>query len=282
MPRFQLFRVRVLRPAQMVLPFDDAEPGALLLNVLANRPAVEVRRGHTWHVGNLEQIDGTGFYFALGRTTRSTVSHFDESTGNFVEEPFENAPYTHVVMDFRLQVCAIAAQARLSPTIPGIARQLARLFTDAIDGDRAISVQVDALKDPNEFLALLDRAHEVYRFSMDFVRPNPWDVERDFQAPLQRTLQEAAGTHGRATLEGGALNVEPLKRLARAAAASGDDAEAVMRMDAELKPIKRRLRENPVILTDEDAEDLERMKPSLLGRMREVYAGVRQYIGRGD
>lgn len=280
MPSFQLFRTKVLRTAQVTIDdaVDPVSPRRALEHVLESRPSADLRRGHTWHVGNITSVDDDAVYFRLGRTTRTTLELYDEDTSNFVDEEFTNAPYTHVVLDLNVQVAAIAAKNRLAPSVPGIARQFARLLnTDRWAKTRELEFRIDPIQDPESFLQQLRRAHQVLKFSVDFSRPNPWDVEQDFQKPMQRLLQEAAGRAGRTSISGEKLEVAPLERLARAAAASGDDASATLRPAKSSRPVIKSLRNNPVTLTAEDLATVKQMR-GVVGRIRELYHHVRDRI----
>src|SRR5688572_28760433 len=94
---FQLFRLKVHRFKSL---FQADEPPALLIRAaIESRTEKRTWRGYVWHIGNVAAIDDSGLYFAFGRTTRSNVSVFNPAEGAFVEQEFETAPYTHVIVD---------------------------------------------------------------------------------------------------------------------------------------------------------------------------------------
>lgn len=57
MLQFQLFKVRIQRPGQLRL-FDDPAraPRDIILEVVRSKPSAQLRRGYTWHIGNIEEL----------------------------------------------------------------------------------------------------------------------------------------------------------------------------------------------------------------------------------
>jgi hypothetical protein len=275
--RFQLFRAKAYPPAQASL-FELYDHGRALRRAIESRPSVQLRHGFDWHIGNVEPIDESSLYFALGRTTRSHVELFDTGSGNFVLQEFETSPYTHVVIDTNLQVCGIAAKARLAPTVSGIARQLQRLLNQSDEAKRtSVRFDIVAISDPEGFIEQLRSAFQISQFTIEFSRPNPWDVDEDFHKPMQKLLREADGRKGRTTLKGENLNSEPLETLTRSIAASGNDATAQVRRTARSRPQSRRLRGNPITISHEDCSSSEERR-SLLQQIREIYRRVRTRV----
>jgi hypothetical protein len=277
MLQFQLFRIRIQRPGQLNL-FDNPRrsPRDIILAVINSKPSAQLRRGHTWHIGNIEQIDADSIYFALGRTTTAKVEMYDEEAGNFVNQEFDTAPYTHAFLDLNLQVVAIAAKAQLAPTVPGIGRQLEKLLNSSpVLLEAEAQIGVTPLSDPEDFVTHLREAFSIQKFAVTFRRPNPWDVDRDFHEPFEKFLAEADGDKGKAVIEGESLNSEPLEKVATSAAALGDDAEAQIRTARGRRPIKKRLRGNPVNFSADSADDRE-AKIGIVERIKEIYSRVRQ------
>lgn len=81
MPAFQIFRCRVVYPRQGNLLESLPERNELIRKVIEERPAAELRKGHTWHIGNLEEVGPNGLYFAFGRTTVSSIEKYDADDG---------------------------------------------------------------------------------------------------------------------------------------------------------------------------------------------------------
>jgi hypothetical protein len=277
MLRFQLFRAKVYPPAQPSLfaPLDTAQA---LRSAIESKPSAELRRGFDWHIGNVEPIDDHSVYFALGRTTRSHVELFDEDSGNFVVQEFEASPYTHGVLDYENQVCAIAAKARLAPTVTGIARQFEKLLAQSETAQRtSVRFDIAVINDPEGFIEQLSSAFQISRFAVEFSRPNPWDVDADFQKPMEDLLRETRGQKGKTTLKGENLDAARLEELTRSAAASGNDAEADIRRTPRARRQRRRLRGNPVTVSQEDCSTAEERR-SLVRQVREIYERVRARV----
>lgn len=267
-------------PKQQSLFGEDLSPTQLLTKAIRSRPSAEIRSGHTWHIGNTYEIDENGIYFALGRTTRTTIEKYDEEARDFTEEAFETAPYTNVVADLRAEVVAIGAKSRLSPTIRGIGRQLEKLLNSApVVQGRNSDIKVLPLQDPSSFLELLHDAYVIESLSVTFGLPNPWDVNEDFQKPLQQTLRKANGSSGSAVLEGQQLDHSVIEEIARSTASTGDDAKARIRPTEGESPVTIQLKGNPVIVDGESSLDDGALR-DLLRRMRGVYLRLRR--GQGD
>jgi hypothetical protein len=133
---------------------------------------------------------------------------------------------------------------------------------------------VAALNDPQDFITRLQAAFSIQKFAVTFRRPNPWDVDRDFHGPFEKFLVETEGDKGKAIVEGESLKPEPLEQVASSAAALGDDAEAQIRTGPGRRPIKKRLRGNPVNFRADDADDRD-AKIGIVQRARELYLRVR-------
>jgi hypothetical protein len=274
MLHFQLFRIKVVAPGQKSLFDSEFSPQVALVETLRKKPAGELRIGYTWHVGNISDLDESGMYFALGRTTRSTVEMYDPTSGNFVEAEFETAPYTHVICDTSLEVCGIARKSRLAQTAAGIARQLQNLLNASTSESTRWRFEVSAISDPEEFIAQLRAAYVVTRFGLTFTLPNPFDVNKDFQEPMERLLRDADGQRGKTLLNGKDLDTDVLEELARSAAATGNDAEATIKRTANSKPARRRLAGDVASITEKDiGSDSDRK--GILDEIRGLYARIR-------
>jgi hypothetical protein len=273
MLQFHLFRIKVYPPIQPSIFSEEFVPQVVLLNALRSRPEAELRTGQKWHIGNIVDLDDFGVYFALGRTTKSTLELYDAGSRNFVEREFEAAPYTHVICDTALEVCAIARKARLAPSVQGIARQLQKLLISA-GGSAEYRFEVSVISDPNAFIQQIRDAYAIKRFAMTFTLPNPFDVEQDFQAPMERLLRESQGDIGKTSLAGADLNSDILEKLARSAAATGNQAEAVIQPILGGRTVKRRLSGDVATIVEEElANDDDRL--DILREIRSLYARIR-------
>lgn len=277
MLEFQLFRIMVHLPKQKSLfPVPETRE-EILRHMIHSKPSAEFKKAMTWHVGNISQLDQHGVYFRVGRTTTSKIEVYQN--GNFVDEEFETAPYTHVILDLFLQVCAIARKAKLSPTAFGIARQLVRLFNhSSLAQSLQARFEIGQINDPEDFISHIQRAYRISKFWVTFSKPNAWDVNQDFHKPWQRLLQETDGERGKTELQGLDMRSPVLVELARSAASAGDDASASIYMGEGQPRINKRLKGNPVTVRQEDV-DSEEQRSKLLQLIQHVYRTIR---GRGS
>jgi hypothetical protein len=212
-------------------------------------------------------------YFRVGRISRSTLEVYQD--GVFADQEFETAPYTHVFLDIPLEVCCIAKKSRLAPTAVGVSHQFARLLNRSeFTRQMQAEFEIDPINDPKDLIAYLGSASSVQKFWITFKRPNPFDANKDFQQPMQNLLNSTGGSKGKTELQGTEMVVESLEKMARAAAATGDDAAAVMTLERQARRVTKRLRGNPVVFSQADVvEDAD--KRSVLTRMRDLYQRIR-------
>src|SRR5579859_32062 len=189
---YSLFRANFIRGHQQHLFKLDLSPREIFLRALEERPSAQGRRGYTWHIGNITFVSDDSGYFAIGRTTKSTIEKFDEQSGDFLEEELETSPYTYCVFNAQLGIVGIAHKVSLAPTVGGIASSLQRLLERAeVIEEYYVSVEIDPIPDPEDFLRAIESAYRVFRFSATFHGPNPFDADELFQKPLSVYLAEA-------------------------------------------------------------------------------------------
>lgn len=273
MLEFQLFRIKVFPSKQLSLLESPKSHSEILHETIRSSPSVELRKGMNWHIGNIVSIDNNGLYFRVGRTTKSTLEVYKD--GNFTDTEFETSPYTHVLVDLDLEICAIAKKMRLSPKTTGIANQFIRLLNES-EMAKTLSSEftIQPLTDPEDFISHLKKAHTIAKFWITFTKPNAFDVEDDFIKPAQKLIQESNGKLGKTQIEGTKLNAEVLEELSRSAAATGDDAAAWLQPTPTENITKKQLKGNPVIITEDEIE-IQEKKEGLLGRIRRLYEKIR-------
>jgi hypothetical protein len=265
---YSLFRAKFIRSSQQLLFENELRPRDIFLRALFEKPSAEPREGHLWHIGNIRRFTDHSGYFAVGRTTKSTIEKFDESSRNFTEEELETSPYTHCLFDADLGILGIARKTSLSPTVKGIAARIQQLLsTSRIIIDTGTRVEIDPIPDPEGFLRALESAYRVSRFSATFHGPNPFDADEYFQKPLAVYLAAANGERGRAQVQGEDLNREVLQDVTRSTAATGNEASARITRGARQKPTTLHLRGDAVkrgydeneLTPEAILEDLERL-----------------------
>jgi hypothetical protein len=190
---FTLFRIKIIRPSQVDF-FEDVQQSHsdIIKAAINEKPFKEIRKGHVWHIGNIEEVGEEGLFFALGRVKKLITDKYDENSGDFVDVEDEQAPYTHVFIDLEYQICAIAHKAKVSQQVTGSAKNLAKLLA------------VTNVASQNYFMfdvpELISNAFVVKEFNISFSPPNPWDVEKDFHKPMENLLQQTGGAGGQQKL----------------------------------------------------------------------------------
>lgn len=244
---YSLFRVKFIKPSQKSLFNEEVTPKEVLISAVLQKPSAELRTGYHWHIGNIQLFDDTRGYFAIGRTTVSSIEKFDEASGNFIEEETEESPYTHCVFDSSIGFIGIAKKPNLSQTTKGIANRLEELLslTDGVT-ENNITVEVRPIPDPDGFLKAITEAYKVYSYTATFRGPNPFDADEHFQKPLAVYLSAANGDKGKATITGDDLNREVLTEVTRSTAATGNEASARVQKNKKQKPITVNLRGDPI------------------------------------
>ena len=270
---FHVFRAKFVKSRQGHLFRPEKTPSDIFLATIDEKPSFELYAGHYWHIGNVETYKDKTGYFAVGRTTKSIIEKFDEETKNFVEEEYEQSPYTHVLYDSEIGLLAIARKSRLAPTVNGIARKIEKLLAQAeVLKDYEIEIAIDYLRDPETFLSLLESSFAIKRFTATFGGPNPFDADEYFQKPLSVYLQKANGRKGKAIIDGDDLSHETLSRVASSVAATGNNASARIQQTKDAKQKTIYLGDNPITLNvKEDEFD----KKAIIKEMQKKYKTIR-------
>jgi len=256
---YNLYRVKFIRSFQVSLFESNDPPQALFLSALKEKPSVELRRDYIWHIGNMTMLNGAQGYFAIGRTTVTTLAKFDERSGNFVDEPGETSPYTHVVFDASLGVIAVAKKPLLAPTTKGLASALQSLVQSTeVARKNELDVEIEFIPDPTGFLEHIKSAYAVKKFSATFTGPNPFDADEYFQKPLSVYAGAAKASAGKATIAGEDLDRLVVEEVAKSTAATANKASARVQHHRGKRLVTVNLSGDPVkIVYDEDEHDVK-------------------------
>ncbi len=152
MLRFHLYRIKTYITGQGRLYEDKRHPPDLLRQVIDSLSTSKSSRGTIWHIGDVSAISSDALYLRIGRITKSRVGVYEP--GHFIDKEFEQAPYTHVIVDVSLGLCAIAKNTQVSSEPAAIARQFARLLNrDPLTSLLEVrKFEIDELQDPDEFI----------------------------------------------------------------------------------------------------------------------------------
>lgn len=269
---YSLFRASFVRSSQGSL-FANFTPREVFLRALEEKPSTELRRGYRWHIGNLLFFTPESGYFAVGRTTKSNIEKFDESSGNFIVEELETSPYTHCVFDTQIGILGIARKTSLAPTVRGIARRIQELLSNSrVVAETKTSVEIAPIPDPEGFVLALASAYRVARFVATFHGPNPFDADEYFQKPLSIYLASASGKKGKAEIQGDDLDRDVVQSVARSTAATGNEASATIGKERGEKLVRIHLKGDAIKrVYDEDEHDVK----TVIDDLRSTYQDVR-------
>jgi hypothetical protein len=278
---FSLYRVTIALPRQGSL-YNQKTREQLLEEMLGEPPSL-CSHNVEWHIGNVRKLDAHGYYFAVGRTSTSRMEQWDAEKRTFVDLDYEASPYTHAVFDTRLQLVALAAKSRVSPTVRGIANRLEQLFENAmLDHDQGIRLTVDTIPDPVSFIGYIKAAHSILSFAVTFGLPNHFDADEEFQKPLQKYVQAANANEGKVTVKGSDLTPSTLVSVTKSVAAAGHAATVKLRASAGAGVSTRHLADSPAGLAtpeeDFNAEEVLKAARAEYARIR----GGQQQTSHGD
>jgi hypothetical protein len=245
---FSLFRIKFIKPSQKSFLHDEERtPGDFFKICLEERPSFEYRERFVWHIGNLSYFSENSGYFAVGRTSKSTVDLYDENTKNFVEVEHKESPYSHCLFDSDIGILVIAKNSSLNQETTSIAKKIEELLTQNVEIlKNEIRVEINPIPDPDGFLRQLGRAHLISRFTATFGGPNPFDADEFFQRPMSVYLAAAKGEEGSTTIRGESLDNETVTEVAKSTAATGNEASARIKRFKSSKPETIHLKGDPV------------------------------------
>jgi hypothetical protein len=177
------------------------------------------------------------------------------------------------VFDAGYGFIGIAKKPPLANSTTTIARRVKELLSYTREvTDNRLTVEVDAIPDPNAFLREIRDALRVARFTASFHGPNPFDADLQFQRPMSVYLAAAEGSKGRTQIDGANLNKETLSAVTRSTASTGNDAAARIQRNASSGLVTVRMRGGVVSASYEDESHDPK---SVLKDLRNKYVEVR-------
>jgi len=270
---YHLYRIKFIRPSQIMLFSKDISPSDLFLKALQEKPSVELRQNNVWHIGNIEYFDNVSGSFAIGRTTKTTVEKYDEATGNFIEAEDDSGPYTFVLFDRSIGLLGIAKKSKVAPNVAAISRKIEKVFSNSKAVKKyGFDIKVKFIPDPETFLQKIRSAYAIKRFRAFFTGPNPVDADELFQKPLSVYCQKIGAEHGSVEVQGEGLNEETVAAVSKSTASSGNSATASIQTHRGKKPVSISLKGDAVKVTVDPAIS----KRSALAEVKEAYKEVRE------
>lgn len=270
---YHLYRTKFIKPSQVDLFHPELSAREMLEAGLAERPYIKIRQDNVWHIGNVEYFNEGGGRFAIGRTTRTTIEKFDESTGNFTELIDDSGPYTFVYFDSKLGLLGIGKKSKVAPDVKSIGRKIQKLLSaTTLVKHNQIDVRVEFIRDPKGFLQKIHSAYAIKRFKATFTGPNPIDADELFQKPMSYYCQKLEGEQGSVVVAGEALNEIAVAAVAKSTAATANDASALIQNARGERPISISFRgDAKKVIVEQDLE-----KEDVLLTIQKTYREVRQ------
>lgn len=270
MLEFQLFRIKTTTSNQGDLFDSITSRRDALEKTIRSVPIKEIRKNKIWQIGNIKVIDKNSLYCRIGRNSKRTIEVYED--GKFIDQEFDTAPYTHLIIELHLSICAIAKKSSLSPKTKGIASNFQRLLnqSDAAQLNQ-LEFTVSELKDPDDFISYLNRSYSIKKFWTTFTKPNPFDVN-EYIKPMERLVEASNGDLGKTELKGENLDKNIIEDLSRSAASTGSKASARLQESEGAETITKRLGDRPVTIHSEDVEDLKK----IINSVRNQYHNIRE------
>jgi hypothetical protein len=254
------------------------DTSGILLEAIRRHPTAEGTRGSRWRIGNAELLDSEAVWFHFGREGKNALLPQVDGNGDFLEVPYPYAPYTHAVLDTKLQVCAVAHDPALFGSPEAAGRALERIL-NLSDTTRSLLTrfEVSPIKEPFDFLETLRRAHAVHSLWLLTRRPNPFDMEEDLVKPTSRVLERLNGTEVRTTFSGESLSVNTpeVAEIIKSTAARGGDAGARISDEPHSKPRKIRLTKSLASICVNTGANFKDALLCALSKTRGLYQRIR-------
>lgn len=279
---FTLFRAQIHLPEQLSLLSNLRSEPEILKAAILEKPTLEHSRG-AWHIGNVRELSSGGLYFAIGKELPKKFGFLDDE-GDFHNQSAIFAPNTHALLDLKYQVLGIAKNSDLSPEPRSVARKLRDLIrTTEIVEQVGCKVSIAVINDPTEFIDMIREASAVTKFQVSYGLPNAWDVEKDFQRPMQETSKVLGADASTAIFSADDLNRDKLISLARAATAIGKKAKAWLKRPTSSKKIPITTDKNPAVQSavqpgvELDESQTVRWASETLDAIRRLYENIRSH-----
>jgi hypothetical protein len=271
---FELFRIQSYQYSQgkhleALKPAREA-----LLKTVKLLSVTELRRGMSWYIGNVCELGKHGLYFRIGRIAQASRELYHE--GRFEDVEFETAPYTHVLLDTSLMLCAIAKKTKLGSLTAPVVRQLASHLNESdANSEKRERFNITPVRDPKEFLTNLQGARSIQKFWIVFPKSDEPDIKDEYYKKIQSILTLASGCKCKLELEGSNLKTDALEKLVRIAASIGTETGAVLQPLKMWQKVYRTLKNNPVIYISSLDIREDKTKLRMLSDIRKTYDQVR-------
>lgn len=252
---FELFRVRLEKPAQGDLLIEYPDRRDLLVSALITKPSIQLKQTVRWHIGNVEVSETGWIHFLIGKTSLKKQEHLDEKTGDFLIADGRESPFTHGLIDPDSGVLALAKRSILAPKTRTLAKRFRSLLdsTDVVFESKYL-VEVKFIPDPHKFVSLVRSAYSVKQFQFIVSPSNPIDIDQRFHQPNKDFVDAAGADQGRVAIRGSGLDKDVIIRTANSVASVGDEASASIQQSPRKKPIRVHLNGDPAKTVIEESK----------------------------
>lgn len=231
--RFYLYRLLLHAKQQGNLFSGSSFNADLLTAAVTEKRELKLRKPAVWRMGRAKQLshDGDDFLiYCFGRTTDAAHNICDEDIGDYTEEILSDANFTHVVFDFKHEVCAVAKNNSLAYELTRIVQNLTRILNSSLalnDGNAVVILK--PIPDTKTLFNKMDEAGPLVRFRTTIRRPNPIDVDAKLHDPIRQTVEELKGENAKLESGGKDLDKEVSKELLSSTMASGETVKVGVR-----------------------------------------------------
>lgn len=270
---FELFRLRLHENGALFSPQISRRQA--ILDAVGIQSVLSYR-DHEWRIGDVTPLDEDGIYFTFGRKSNLSIIEYDSKSRRFADSNIPNWPFSYIFLDARLGVIAISRNGKLSRETDSVANRLREMFSRYEPISAFWVIELKPIDDPVPFIDKLETAFSIKRFSFEFRRPNPFDIDEDLQKPLEEYLLEANGIGGEVQIEGDNLKASVVEHQARSAIVASAPTRALIQEEAggpviQISSLDNKFETREISF---DADSLEDLLEGM-NSVREIYQSLR-------
>lgn len=269
---FQLYRIQLFDVEPDM--YDPAPSQPEVLRQLFPKRLERATRERQYFTAEHQIIDNDGVLFEFGRSSSMKRSDYDGK--KFIEVEHPDYPHVLVFADYELQILAVEIKSRFASTIESTIKLLKKIISsDEIVRRYKFEVDIQPLRDPEEFIKHLEKASAVSKFFFSVGKPNVYNPELKFLRPIKRMNIEANSVSAKAELSGLNMKRDILVSLSRVAASTGNDAGAWLKIQGKKRFVRKSIGKNHAQLLVKD--DVKKSATEILNDIRRL---ANKYFGK--
>jgi len=264
---FHLFRIQIFQPQpNLYEAFPRPEQG--IVEILGSSPQRKLKT-RSYYLKEVEKATADTFIFYFVRT--KSLKYRDDDLN---EQQLEDHPYVHVLINYKIGLCAIEVKTDFAKSTSTSAILLEKLFYNSPFAEKhQASINISAIRDPEDLISHIRRASYVRHFFFEVRRPNASDAA-DFSQSLKKITLQSNSQKAKTSFNGVDIDKKVSEELVRSSASTGDDAGATLKMPHSKRLVRKSLGKNYIHL--EWAGDIKKLKKQLSDRIKEIYHALRQ------